>query len=231
MDNNHLFANTQSMYNDDGSGYEIVDPGAADALFTQGGFVSGPDHTWTFHGAPVTLDLTWADDDPWSEAVGPLVASQLVGAGLDVDATPVPMSDLMGTVLPGATFDLAIVPMGASAYPSALDGAFSPTAAAASPGLAQDWSGFDDPEVDSLMTQAAAQLSVSQAGALYQQIDDILWQEMPTLPLLAEPSLMAYSVSLLYVNNDPGGLGVLWDDVDWRPLVATPPVRAKTQSG
>jgi peptide/nickel transport system substrate-binding protein len=120
LDNSHLFANLQSNYVDNASGYETVDTATADALLAQGGLVADPDGTWTLHGTPVTLDLTWADDDPWSAAVGPLLAGQLVGVGFDVDTTPVPTSQLFGAVLPTATFDLALVPVPASAYLSQL---------------------------------------------------------------------------------------------------------------
>lgn len=231
VDNNHLFANVQPMYRDDAGGYETADLGTAEALLADGGFVADADGTWTWHGAPVTLDLTWADDDPWSNAVGPLVAGQLVSAGFDVDTVPVPASRLFGTVLPTGAYELALVPVDASAFPSDLGGAFSPAAATASPGLTQDWSGFDDASVDALLTQAAGQLSVTQAAALYQQIDQALWKDMPTLPLLAEPSLLAYSSSLLGVQDDPGGLGPLWGMAQWRPLVAAPMHRGKPTSG
>ncbi len=232
LDNNHLFANVQSAYNDNATGYETVDLSAAHALLTEGGLVAGAAGTWTSHGAPVTLDLTWSSDDPWSAAIGPLVASQLVGAGFTVDTVPVSGSQLTTTVLPTGAFELALVPVQASAYPSQLGGVFSPTVTAGSPGLAQDWSGFDDPAVDALFSQAQGDLSANQATAMYQQIDQDLWQDMPTFPLLAEPDFMAFSASLLGVQPDPGGLGVLWQMDQWAPLVAappTPPVTTTTQ--
>ena len=171
----------------------------------------------------MTLDLTWSEDDPWSDAVGPLVASQLVAAGFDVTTAPVSGSQFFDTVLPGGAFELALVPVQATAYPSQLGGAFSPTATAGSPVLAQDWTGFDDPKIDALFTQAEDDLSATQAGATYQEIDQDLWQDMPTLPLLAEPDFMAFSASLSGVKFDPGGLGPLWQMDEWAPLVGEAP--------
>jgi peptide/nickel transport system substrate-binding protein len=231
QDSNYLYANMQPAYVDDGTGYETVDLGAADALLAQGGLVADAHGTWTLHGAPVTLDLTWSTTDPWSAAVGPLVASQLVGAGFDVDTAPVPGSQLFDTVLPSGAFELALVPVVATAYPSQLAGAFSAAAASASPGLGQDWTGFDDPKIDALFTQAEGQLSADQAGATYQQIDQDLWQDMPTFPLFAEPAFTAYSASLFGVQNDSGGLGTMWELNDWAPLVAAPPVHPTSTTG
>ena len=99
QDSNHLFANIQNAYQDNGIGYETVDLSAADALLAAGGLVADAHGTWTSHGLPVTLDLTWSADDPWSAAVGPLVASQLVSAGFDVTTAPVPGSKAL--IVPG----------------------------------------------------------------------------------------------------------------------------------
>jgi peptide/nickel transport system substrate-binding protein len=228
MDSSHLFANLQSAYDDNGTGYETADPAAADALLAQAGMVADSHGTWTLHGVPVTLDLTWSDDDPWSAAVGPLVASELVGAGFDVVTEPVPGSEFFDSVLPGGNFELALVPVEATAYPSQLGGVFSPTATAGSPSLAQDWTGFDDATVDVLFSQAEADLSANQAGATYQEIDQDLWQDMPTFPLLAEPDFVAFSASFFGVQNDPGGLGPLWEMNEWAPLVAAPPSHPDT---
>lgn len=233
LDNNHLSANLQPGYSDNATGYETVDLAASAALLEQGGLVADANGTWTFHGAPVTLDLTWSADDPWSAAVGPLVASQLVGAGFDVDALPVPGPQLTGMVLPGAAFELALVPVQATAFPSQLGGVFSPTATAGSVSLAQDWSGFDDPKVDALFTQAQQNLSANQGGATYQQIDQDLWLDMPTFPLFAEPNFVAFSASIFGVQVDPGGLGALWQMNTWAPLVGAPrtPTATTTTKG
>jgi peptide/nickel transport system substrate-binding protein len=228
QDNSHLFANLQAPYNDNATGYETVNPAIATTLLDQGGLVTDSRGTWTLHGSPVTLDLTWAQDDPWSAAVGPLVASQLVGAGFDVDTTPVPGSQLFGDVLPSAAFDLALVPEQASAYPSALGPAYSPPQATATTSPTQNWTGFDDPKIDALVTQAQEELSANQAAALYKEIDQDLWLDMPTLPLLAEPDFIAFSVSMSGVQDDPGGLGALWQMGQWAPLVPAPTPKAKT---
>ena len=76
----------------------------------------------------------------------------------------------------------------------------------------QDWSGFDDPKVDALFSQAAAGPRPRRApSSIYQQIDQALWTAMPTLPLFAEPTMLVWSSSLSGVGDDPGGLGPLWN--------------------
>lgn len=220
-DNSHLYANLQSAYDDnDGAGYEKQDLATAARLLGQGGLVAGPLGTWTYKAAALSLSLVWADDDPWSAATGPIVAAQLEAAGIDVVEDPVSSAELFGVVLPSGGFDLAIVPVDVGAYPSAMGAVFSTSPAVAGGTPSQDWSGFDDPKIDTLFTQAVQQLGEPQAQAVYQQIDQDLWVSMPTLPLFAEPTLVVWSASVSNVSDDPGGLGPLGNMRLWALLAA-----------
>jgi len=220
-DDNHLFANTQPQYVDDGSGYTTADIATADRLLKQGGLVPDANGTWTRHGAPVTLELVWAEDDPWSAATEPVVAAQLVGAGFDVTAVPVTSAQLTGSVLPAGAFDLAIAPIEASAYPTASAGHFTSAVSVTGPEANVDWSGFSDVRIDALFTQAARQLGSNQSGPLYQQLDQELWAAMPTLPLFAEPTLLVNSAWVGGVQDDPGGLGPAFSATSWFRVAAT----------
>jgi len=227
-DNHHLFANAQSAYVDDAAGFEKQDLAASARLLQQSGFVADAHGSWTSHGKPVTLNMVWAADDPWSAAVGPVVVAQLVAAGFDVAATPMSTTELYGTALPSGAFDLALVPVDAGAYPSALGDAFSTAPAVTGGAQSQDWSGFDDPKVDALFSQAVQNLAPPSAQQIYQQIDQALWTAMPTLPLFAEPTMLVWSSSLSGVGDDPGGLGPLWNLRLWALRSGAPTRRSKT---
>jgi len=221
-DNNHLEPNTEPGYVDDAAGYEEADPVTAAHLLEQSGFALDGHGRWTSHGKPVTLDIVWAADDPWSAAVGPIVAAQLVAAGFDVVATPVSTAQFYGAVLPVGAFDLALVPVDASAYASALGNVFSTSPAITGEAPSQDWSGFDDPKIDALFTQAVQDLAPPQAHGIYQQIDQALWTAMPTLPLFAEPTMLVWSSSLSGVQDDPGGIGPFWNLRNWARRAVEP---------
>ena len=94
----------------------------------------------------------------------------------------------------------------------------------------QDWSGFDDPKIDALFSQAVQDLAPPSAQLIYQQIDQALWTAMPTLPLFAEPTMLVWSSSLSGVDDDPGGLGPLWNVRLWA-LRSGAPARRSTSAG
>jgi peptide/nickel transport system substrate-binding protein len=229
-DNHHLFANGEPGYADGAAGYEEPDLTASARLLEQGGLGLSGRGTWNLHGKPVILSLVWAQDDTWSAAAGPIVAAQLVAAGFEVLSTPLPSAQLYGTVLPAGAFDLALAPVNASAFPTTLGNVFSTSPAVTGGAPTQDWSGFDDPKIDTLFAQAAQQLAPPSANVVYQQIDQALWTAMPTLPLFAEPSMLVWSSSLSGMSDDPGGLGPLWNMRLWARL-APAPTRASTSAG
>jgi len=221
-DNDHLFANSSPWYSDDAVGYDQLDlvTGAKD--LTAGGLTADAEGTWDWHGAPVTLTVAWASDDGWSALVGPAVAAQLVAAGFDVITDPVPSPELMGSVLPAANFDLALVPLTTGPYPTQLAADFG-TSTGSPAGAGQDLSGFDDPKIDALFAQAAQQLAATPDQQLYRQLDSELWTAMPTLPLFAEPQVVAWSASLVHVTDDAGTFGPLWSATSWSELRASNP--------
>lgn len=217
VDNDHLFANIEPWYADDATAYNQADTDTAAKDLVDGGLVADPHGTWTWHGAPLSLQLAWDADDPWSALAGPALAAQLVAAGFDVQSDPQPGTAFFGSVLPGASFDLALVPLATGPYPSLLAPAFgAPPGVPA--GAVHDWSGFDDPKIDALFAQASQQLAATPDRALYQQIDGELWSAMPSLPLFAEPQVLAWSASLTGVRDDTGALGPLWSATDWAHL-------------
>ncbi|HYA69277.1 MAG TPA: ABC transporter family substrate-binding protein [Acidimicrobiales bacterium] len=225
-DDNHLFANVQGAYADDATGDGSIDVEAARSLFAQAGLVADQRGTWTRQGSPVMVHLAWASDDPLSAAVGPIIAAELVSAGFDVATQPVSSTQLVSTVLPTGAFDLALAPVPAGAYPTAMARYFSTMDGPVRTGASFDWSGFDDPKVDALFAQAAQDLAGQSAQSLYQQIDQELWLELPTLPLFAEPMIVTSAVDLLGPQPDPGGSGVLWNADQWFDLVPASPARA-----
>jgi peptide/nickel transport system substrate-binding protein len=221
-DNDHLIPNGEPGYADDATGYEHADPVTSAHLLEQSGFTLDGHGTWGMHGKPVSLTIVWAADVPWSAAVGPIVAAQLVAAGFDVVATPVSTSQLYATVLPTGAFDLALVPVAASAYMSTLGNVFSTSPAIVGGAQPEDWSGYDDPKLDALFTQAVQELAPPRAHAIYQQIDQDLWTAMPDLPLFAEPTMLVWSSSLSGVMDDPGGTGPFWSVRQWARRVPAP---------
>ncbi len=224
----HLYSNAQPGYLDHGGYYNVADPAATARILTTAGFLAGPQGTWLSGTLPLTFQLVWASDDPWSAVTGPIIAAQLVAAGFGVSSDPVPSSQLTGTVLPAGQFDMALVPVGGQAFTSEMARVYTPVDGPPGIGGSLNWGGFDDPAVDTLFDQAAVETNQADAFAIYGQIDRALWDDMATLPLFAEPTLIAWAANLQGVLDDAGGAGPLWDLASWGLLIAAPKATTST---
>ena len=86
----------------------------------------------------------------------------------------------------------------------------------------QNWSRFDDPQVDQLFLQAARELNPVTGTAAYTQIDDQLWDQMVALPLFGEPGLAANGVQVANATYNPSVDGIMWNVALWARLKPAP---------
>jgi peptide/nickel transport system substrate-binding protein len=218
VDDDFLAANSQRTYLADPAASNIDNPEAATTLLGDAGLQTDANGSWTLGGSPVVLDLVWASGDPWSQLVAPTIDAELVQAGFEVRADPVAVQSLTASNLSGDGWDLALVPLSASAYPGEMAMAYSDSSVVVGAGQSVDYSGFDLAQVDTLFQHASEQLAEARAAPIYQQIDALLWRAMPALPLFAEPTLLIVESGLSGVEGDPSGPGPLWDAAYWERL-------------
>jgi peptide/nickel transport system substrate-binding protein len=218
---NFFFVGGQAGYQDDGAAYAQPDPTQAAADLQAAGLTRSPNGPWELGGQPLVLTLTWAAGDPWAAQFAQAIAGELEADGFAIRAQPVATASLAGHLQPGGTWDLAVVSVPTPAFPSLLDPLYSTQAAPVAGSALTDWSGFDDPRVDHLLDQAAAQLNQVQAQTLTNQADRLLWADLPALPLASVPRLALWSASLQGLTLDPGGGGILDDLAGWQLLRRT----------
>jgi peptide/nickel transport system substrate-binding protein len=133
-----------------------------------------------------------------------------------------PKAELAGSDLSDTNWDLALVPTQASPYPGQMARDYSTSVAVTGQGPSLDTSGFDAPQVDALFDDAAVELDPARAALIYQQIDLLLWQAMPAVPLFAEPTLTVNEANLLGLQADAGGSGPLWGAASWTVVGPAP---------
>jgi ABC-type transport system substrate-binding protein len=153
-------------------------------------------------------------------AVAGEIAAQLRSAGLAVTTQSV-----NGPQAGAAAYDLALVARQSSPYQTATANWYSDGQGSTGANGNQNWSNFDDPQVDQLFAQAAQALNPVTGGAIYGQIDDQLWDQMVALPLFAEPAFSANGVQIDQVQYNPSADGILWNLAQWATLKPGPPVR------
>jgi peptide/nickel transport system substrate-binding protein len=74
----------------------------------------------------------------------------------------------------------------------------------------QNWTNFSNAQFDQLVQTASQQLNPNTAATYYAQADTVLWDEMVSLPLYAEPSVLVWSRKVGGVTATPRSDALLW---------------------
>ncbi|MGO9456424.1 MAG: ABC transporter family substrate-binding protein [Acidimicrobiales bacterium] len=198
-----------------------------DRLLNSAGYVRGPSGAWVQpNGKPLVVTVAVDEGDQWAAKSATLVARQLEAAGIAVSLLSSSDATAAGQALASGQADAALLPYDATPYGSEAIAWY--TTMLGTPGVdgSQDWSRFSDPALDSLLTQASQNLNPVKAATMYADADTILWQQMVTLPLFAEPVVMAWSTYTAGVGPNPNGPGLLWYPQTWSLRV--PPTSPNT---
>ena len=136
-------------------------------------------------GKVLSLTLAVPPEEPMA-TVGAAVAFQLTAAGIPTKVVPVAGVDAAGRELQAGHVDAAILLRMLTPYPTQAASWYSQGSGDFG---ALDYSGFSDPEVDALLDKASAELNPVYAVEDYRSVDELLWAQAPTLPLLWRPQL------------------------------------------
>ncbi|MCL4434818.1 MAG: ABC transporter substrate-binding protein [Actinobacteria bacterium] len=246
---NFLYASSRPGYVADGAGYNHPHPRRAAGIFQALGMRQiagqGPDTGyWVLDGVPVVLNIVWDVNDPWAEQSGPLIASELFAAGFTVRTMPVSGTRLLRNVLPSGGYNIALMPVKTSPFPSRMEGSYIPLPAYSAPsgsvsvpapprrypeygdGLRQDLNSFYDPAVGILFSRAERHMNPMRSAPVYRQIDELLWHDMPSLPLFTIPVLTVYRNWIAGIGSDVSGSGPFYDISEWQLFAAVPDHRS-----
>jgi peptide/nickel transport system substrate-binding protein len=221
VNQDHLSLGGQSSYSVSTAAgeYAHADPAATDSLLKSLGYNRTPETPYVdVSGKAFTLRMAAESGDPWIDQLVSGVADQLRVAGIDVVLVPVPGSAGLAAAAASGAYDMALVTRTSGPFQSATQGWYSDGTGRWGFNDAQNWSRFDDPQVDRLFVQASQELNPVTGGAIYDQVDDQLWDQMVALPLFGEPGLLANGVQVANATYNPSIDGILWNVALWTRL-------------
>ena len=77
--------------------------------------------------------------------------------------------------------------------------------------VTRDVLGYADPVVVGTFAAAQSQLNAVADVGLYNQIDTLLWQDLPTLPLFQMPTALVRQVEIVNVSDTATPAGPMWN--------------------
>jgi peptide/nickel transport system substrate-binding protein len=137
---------------------------------------------------------------------------QLAAIGIKIDPTFMPGPGvLFGKVLPSHDYDLAEYAESLSTPdPAGLDSYWK----CGSPG---NFHSYCNKKVDKLIAAAGNDFNPKTRQATYEQVDQILANDLPAFPLYARPTILVYKKTIkgMEKSNNPLSVGPTWNAEDW----------------
>jgi peptide/nickel transport system substrate-binding protein len=169
------------------------DPDRAKSLLAQAGYPNG-------NGLNISIITNAGNEYRAQEET--YIQAAMASLGVKVTVKQAEWGAFIAGVQAG-NYDTAVLSTGTSIPdPTAFDSSIVT-------GGAVNYSGYSNPQVDSLLAQAGATLDQSARKALYKQVQTILVQDMPYVPTAWYPNSLV--IEKRYGNVDPSVIGPFWN--------------------
>jgi peptide/nickel transport system substrate-binding protein len=206
--NNRLYLTSQKEYLDTSGGrYDDQHLGEARQILEGAGFTKGRDGIYAKGDDRLSFSLTTTSGDALREAQEQLIQAQAKEAGIEVKIDNVAPANLSERLLDDKNpFDIAnvgqtLLLVSGTSTVFGTDSKINVTK-------------YSNTKVDELFRQARAELDPGKRTGIYYDIDRILWDDMPRLPLYQRPNVVAYRDDLVNVAPSPA-LGTFWNLERW----------------
>jgi ABC-type transport system substrate-binding protein len=152
-----------------------------------------------------------ASGDRRGQVVG-LVQAGCGGVGFRVEDAADPNFYSTGLRAGSTTWDVALLPWVAQPGTTNADELFH--SASGRHGL-YNYGSYSNPEVDRLLDRLGADLDGTQRDELVRELEQKLWEDLPTLPLYSLPDIAAFGPGVRGVQLNPNDAGLTWNAADW----------------
>ncbi|MFZ4717857.1 MAG: ABC transporter family substrate-binding protein [Ilumatobacteraceae bacterium] len=203
--NNRMYVPSSPDYKDNSGGL-TRDVEAAKALLEGAGYTLGSDGIYVdADGEKLSLRLGRRDPNPRRQSTNELFAEQCKEAGIEL--TDDAAENFNAERLPASDYDIALFAWVATS-------ALSSNTSIYVPGGGQNWNAYNNPKLQELFDSANADLDPATRAATMNEIDQVIWDDMATLPLFQFQEMVAYSDTVQNVVFN-GPLGVTWNANEW----------------
>lgn len=197
------------------AGY-AYDPEKAASLLEEAGWTRGPDGIFEKDGRDLEIPLTYTSDSELRRTTAKLIAEQATAAGIRIVPRAMSADRLYGSVLNQGDFSAAMAAFGSGGDPSVTDLLSSdqiPTKENAF--IGQNVYRWSDSKADSLMVRSDHEIDDAQRAATLADVQRIVADEVPLIPLYPQPNTVAYVSSLHGVRVNPTQAEVFWNSAEW----------------
>ena len=205
-----VFVSNQPEYEAHGKDYATRQPAKATAALEGAGFAKGPDGIYAKDGKPLSFRLRVLSPNPLREQLEELMKDDLKGVGIDIKIDNFSAPDSIGKIGSTGDFDLFIFAwIGTPFEVSGTQQIFASDSDS-------NFGKYANPAVDAAIKKVASTLDEDDRAAELNKIDEMLWEDLPNIPLFQKPAgLLAYSTKYANITDNTTSEGFFWDSSSW----------------
>lgn len=213
--NNRLWLTGQPEYQDNAGDYTF-DPEQARSLLEGAGYTEGSDGIYTHpEDGKLSLRISTTGGNALRENTEEIIQSQLGDVGIDIQIDNREGAEVFDLFFPesgdfaDANYDLALFAWVGTPF------VVSSSKSLYECGGGQNNMSYCNEEVAPLFDQAFGSTDRDEAVELMNQVDQILWEDMATLPLYTKPTFLPFRTSVANIVDNPTNQGPLWNAQMW----------------
>jgi len=198
---NRIWLTGQPQYQDHFGSYGKGDAAAAQKLLEDAGYAKG--------GKKISVRISTTAGNQLRETQGELFQAQMKKVGIDIKIANLDSQKLFGEALPQGNFDIANFAWVGTPF------AVSSSQDIYRTGGGGNYGNYSNPKVDDLFKQAVAETDEAKSAELANQIDQILTEDMATIPLYQKPTFIAYRNTFANITDNSTSEGPFFASSGW----------------
>ena len=207
---NRLWMPFQEAYQDHFTQqYGKGDVAGAQKLLDDAGYTKGADGIYAKGGKKISLRFTTTLGNKLRETQGELLQAQMKQVGIDIKIANLDSQKFFGEALPNGNFDIGNFAWVGGPF------AVSGNRDIYRTGGGSNYGQYSNKKVDQLFAQATGEFDAAKAAKLLNQIDQIVTDDMATIPLYNKPTFLAIRNNFVGVSDNATQDGPFWNSKTW----------------
>jgi peptide/nickel transport system substrate-binding protein len=209
---NRIWLNNQPQYVDHSGTYGKGSLTAEAALLTGDGYAKDASGYYAKAGKELSFRFSTTTGNALRATQGTLFQAQMKLAGIKITIKDYAAADFFGTELPKGNFDIGDFAWVGNPFAVSSNSGIYETAP---PAGSENYDAYSNPQVDKLFAQANATYDETKVAAIGNQIDQILWNDMVTIPLYQKPTFIAVKNTYGNIVDNSSSDTPFWNVDQW----------------
>jgi peptide/nickel transport system substrate-binding protein len=206
---NRIFLTGQPEYQDHFGQYGKGDTAGAGKLLEDAGYAKGADGIYAKDGKKISLRISTTAGNALRETQGELFQAQMKDVGIDIKIANLDSQKLFGEALPNGNFDIGNFAWVGSPF------AISGSRDIFRTGGGSNYGNYSNPKVDKLLEDANAETDRTKSVEMGNQIDQMITDDMATIPLYTKPTFIAYRNTFAGIQDNSTLEGPFFNANTW----------------